>query len=399
MSQWPIVPLRAAAGETGFVTDGDWIVSSNMDPSGDIRLIQLADIGKGEFLDRSNKRMNEQKFLELGCTELRESDVLISRMADPIGRACVLPVLDQRSITAVDVTIVRTDRRVADPDYVCFVCNSDRFLQAANNVATGTTRSRITRKNLENLQIPLPPLSEQRRMVDILNHANGIRRLRREAQEKARQVISALFVEMFGDPQTNPKGWPIVPLGELGNLDRGKSKHRPRNDPILFGGAYPFIQTGDVANAGGRIKTYSETYSEQGLAQSKLWPAGTLCVTIAANIGKTGILDFDACFPDSVVGFTPSDQVVYEYVQAVLNHFQARLEERAPQLAQKNINLKILRALEVPLPPLDLQQAFASRVTDIQAMIAQQERMAEASDELMASLVARAFDGEVASAA
>src|SRR5690606_38147340 len=101
--------------------------------------------------------------------------------------------------------------------------------------------------------------------------------------------------------------WEHVPLCELGNLDRGVSKHRPRNEPALLGGPYPLVQTGDVANSEGYIQNHLSTYTELGLKQSKLWPAGTLCITIAANIANTGILTYDACFPDSVVGFVPNE--------------------------------------------------------------------------------------------
>ena len=118
--------------------------------------------------------------------------------------------------------------------------------------------------------------------------------------------LRSAFLEMFGDPVTNPKGWPLIKFSEIGELDRGKSQHRPRNAPELLGGPYPLIQTGDVANSGGYIRSYKSTYSEIGLKQSRMWPKGTLCITIAANIAKTGILTFDACFPDSVVGFSPN---------------------------------------------------------------------------------------------
>jgi type I restriction enzyme S subunit len=97
-------------------------------------------------------------------------------------------------------------------------------------------------------------------------------------------LIPALFLDMFGDPATNPKGWPTAPFGEIGTLDRGKSRHRPRDAAELYGGIYPFIQTGDVSNSGGRITQHTATYSELGLKQSRLWPRGTLCITIAANI-------------------------------------------------------------------------------------------------------------------
>ena len=102
--------------------------------------------------------------------------------------------------------------------------------------------------------------------------------------------------------------WDEKSLDELGSVGRGKSKHRPRDAEHLYGGPYPFIQTGDVKHAELYIKSYSQTYSEAGLAQSKLWPAGTLCITIAANIADTAILGLDACFPDSVLGFIANEE-------------------------------------------------------------------------------------------
>src|ERR1700732_718334 len=97
--------------------------------------------------------------------------------------------------------------------------------------------------------------------------------------------------------------WLERSLDELGDVSRGRSRHRPRDAAHLYGGPYPFIQTGDIKNASGLITTYQQTYSDAGLAQSRLWPAGTMCITIAANIAETALLSFPACFPDSVVGF------------------------------------------------------------------------------------------------
>ena len=99
--------------------------------------------------------------------------------------------------------------------------------------------------------------------------------------------------------------WPLYKLDELGSVNRGRSRHRPRNAPHLYGEQYPFIQTADVKAANLYISEYMQTYSEAGLAQSKLWQPGTLCITIAANIVETGILAIPACFPDSVIGFIP----------------------------------------------------------------------------------------------
>jgi type I restriction enzyme S subunit len=244
---------------------------------------------------------------------------------------------------------------------------------------------------LRRLTMPLPALPEQLCIVDILSRAEGIIRLRRQAQKKAAALIPALFIDMFGDPATNPKGWETKPFGLVGQLDRGKSRHRPRDAQELYGGLYPFIQTGNVANSGGRIKQYTVTYSERGLAQSRLWPSGTLCITIAANIAKTGILEFDSCFPDSVVGFLPSDLVKTEYVQAWLGFLQPTLEANAPQAAQKNINLEVLRGLPVPVPPIALQDTFERRCLDISAIQSQQAAATAKAEAAFNALLAERF--------
>lgn len=231
----------------------------------------------------------------------------------------------------------------------------------------GATVKGVTLQGVKKLEIFLPRLDEQRQIVGILNRAAKIERLRAQAQERMRGFVPALFIRMFGDPVENPMGWDVTKLSTLGGLDRGRSRHRPRNARELYGGPYPFVQTGDVANADGLVRFASQTYSEIGLRQSKLWPAGTLCITIAANIGKTGVLAFDACFPDSIVGFTPHESVTAEYVKAVLDLMQARIEETAPMAAQRNINLRTLRELPIPVPSFSQQQRFAEIVESTRA--------------------------------
>ncbi len=252
---------------------------------------------------------------------------------------------------------------------------------------TGSTRGKLTKTAANNIPIALPPLEEQRRIAAILDKADGVRRKRKEAIRLTEELLRSTFLEMFGDPVTNPKGWEVSPFGSLGKLDRGKSKHRPRNDPSLLGGKYPLIQTGDVANSKGVIKKYTQTYSDKGLAQSRMWPAGTLCITIAANIAQTGILTFDSCFPDSIVGFKPNNRVTTEYIQAWLGFLQPRLEDLAPQSAQKNINLQMLRELDVPVPPVDLQSKFSEFVKRIGNNSRNYEKSEAVIDNLFNSLL------------
>ena len=258
----------------------------------------------------------------------------------------------------------------------------------------GATFLQVNRADVSELVIPLPALDEQRRIAAILDQADALRAKRRQALTRLDSLTQSIFVDMFGNPVSNERGWPMGRLSELGTLDRGVSKHRPRNDPSLLGGTHPLIQTGDVANSGGYITTFTSTYSDLGLAQSKIWPVGTLCITIAANIARTGVLEFEACFPDSVVGFS-SDPDTVAYVQVWLGFLQAALEEAAPQSAQKNINLAVLRGLEVPEPEPELMRAFAQRIHALKRQRALLLATQRVEDEFLSSLQSRSFRGDL----
>ena len=173
------------------------------------------------------------------------------------------------------------------------------------------------------MEIPIPNKEEQEIIVLRLNKLNQCISLRKQQLKKLDELVKSRFIEMFGDPVNNSEGLPELTLPELGEFGRGVSKHRPRNDPKLLGGKYPLIQTGEVANSNLYITEYESTYSELGFKQSKLWQKGTLCITIAANIAKTAILTFDACFPDSVVGFKANNKTNNIFINYWFSFFQA----------------------------------------------------------------------------
>lgn len=155
--------------------------------------------------------------------------------------------------------------------------------------------------------------------------------------------------------------WEKKTLDELGTVGRGRSKHRPRNDPKLFGGKYPFIQTADVKNANFYIINFSSTYNEEGLAQSKLWPAGTLCITIAANIADTGILAIPACFPDSIMGFVANEEIAdTRFVKYCFDVLQKECKQISQGTAQDNLSWEKLSTIKFLVPPLQTQKRIAS---------------------------------------
>jgi type I restriction enzyme S subunit len=160
-----------------------------------------------------------------------------------------------------------------------------------------------------------------------------------------------------------PVAWEVRKLSEVAQVERGKFTHRPRNDPAYYGGTMPFIQTADVVDCHRFIKTYSQTLSDLGITVSRVFPAGTIVITIAANIGHTGILGFNSCFPDSVVGITPTECVDLYYLEYHLSARQQELDSQATESAQKNINLQVLRNLLVATPPQKEQQEIADVLT------------------------------------
>lgn len=186
--------------------------------------------------------------------------------------------------------------------------------------------------------------------------------------------------------------WKEYKLGEVGTLARGKSKHRPRYAFHLYGGKYPFIQTGQIREAEKYVTKYEQTYSEAGLAQSKLWQAGTLCITIAANIAEVAILKFDACFPDSVIGFIPNKtKCDLDFTYYTLKHFQRELQQMGDGSVQDNINLGTFEQIKFPFPPLPTQIAIAKVLSSLDNKIDLLHRQNKTLEQLAETLFRQWF--------
>ena len=311
-----------------------------------------------------------------------QKDVVLLTIVGTIGRSCVLKGNEgcltlQRSVAALHPSDQIMPRYLMH----CLIGNRHTLNQEAHGIA----QKGIYLKQLSSLSIPLPPKSTQLAIVSELDKINELIRLKKEQLKDFDNLAQSLFYEMFGDPVENERGWEVKKLGEVGELARGVSKHRPRNAPELLGGSMPLIQTGDVANSDFYITKYSSTYSKLGVEQSRVWEAGTLCITIAATIGKCAILGFTACFPDSVVGYKPNNEANAIYMYFIFKNMQKMLEEFAPGVAQKNINLKILSNLSIPLPPLSLQRLFAQRIEQIEREKSEVQKSIQDLETLLAS--------------
>lgn len=303
------------------------------------------------------------------------------------------------------------------PEWIYYFFKAGNRYLELTEFARGVGSQRIHPKQLQDLEIPLPPIDVQRKIIaeleiiekdeistELTQQRDLVKQLRQAFLREAMQgklvpqdpnddPASELLEKIKAEkerlikekkikkqkplppiteeeiPFDIPENWVWCRLGDSGELKRGKSKHRPRNDEKLFkDGEYPFIQTGDVARSkanGYLISTINGYYNDFGLAQSEMQPEGTLCITIAANIAECGFLGFDACAPDSIVCYTSLEKVTERFAFYYLIDARDEIETYAPATAQKNINLGILNALLIPLPPFSEQQRIVAKLDEL----------------------------------
>ena len=330
---------------------------SNYWTDGQYSWVSIADLGTYQkYVGATKEEISEVAVRESEIKSVPANTVIMSFKLS-LGKTAITKeeVYTNEAIMA----FIPTGKYDVLPDYFYHLFTGKDWSKETNRAVMGAT---LNKAMLSEISVPVPLIDEQRKIAAVLDKVSDLIAKRRQQLDKLDELVKAKFVEMFGDPVSNSLNFPLLSLPQLGEFGRGVSKHRPRNAPELLGGKYPLIQTGEVANSELYISSYENTYSEFGFKQSKMWKSGTLCITIAANIAKTAILAFDACFPDSVVGFVANEKTNNIFIHYWFGFFQQILEAQAPESAQKNINLKILSELEVIVPPIELQNQFATFV-------------------------------------
>lgn len=378
-----------------------------------IRFLRIENINEDGSISHENiKHITEEMHTGfLRRSILCKDDILIS-IAGTLGKSGIVGEADLPLNTNQAISFVRLIRGNLLPQYIKMSIDNPKTQDMLISQTKVTSIPNLTLEIIGNCAIPLAPLAEQQRIVDRIE---SLFAKLDEAKEKAQTVVdsfetrkAAILHKAFTGELTAKwreehgvgiESWEKYKFNELGTLERGRSKHRPRNDPKLFGGKYPFIQTGDVARSGMYITEHTQTLSEVGAEQSKLFPKGTLCITIAANIGDVSILTYDCCFPDSVVGFTPNERTLSEYIYYLMSTLQREIEANAPATAQKNINLRILNDLLLDIPSVAEQTQI---VNQVEYLFFQEQHAKEAAEAVLdqidlmkKSILARAFRGEL----
>ena len=258
-----------------------------------------------------------------------------------------------------------------DPAFLHRATRSKAYVPLFDRASDGVRIGQwdLSHEHLRDIPIAIPPLNEQAAIVryidhadELINHYISTKERLIALLEEQRQAVIHQAVTRGLDPNAPsqksgiewlddvPQHWQLPELKQVSNILRGKFTHRPRNDPSLYGGIYPFIQTGDVAAANGIIRTHRQTLNQQGLAVSTMFPAGTLVMTIAANIGDVAVLNFEACFPDSIVGFVPTNKVERDFLYYLFRAMKSEFLREAPVNTQGNLNVERIGSKKIPLP-------------------------------------------------
>ncbi len=315
----------------------------------------LVDLPATDFISQitTSKRTISEQGLRASSAKMIPANLVVVSTRATIGRIAINRVPNATNQGFKNI-IVEDPRRVI-PEFVALALT--KLVPTMQAWATGGIFAEISKSKFCELGIPLPPLAVQKEIVAEIEGCQKV-------IDGARAVIDNYRPHIPVDSK-----WPIVPLEVACEIQRGKFSHRPRNEPRFYGGRYPFIQTGDIVRAkGGKIK-FTQTLNDDGLSVSKLFQPPVVVLTIAANIGDTAVLDFPSCFPDSVVALIPKPATNAWYLEVVMRTKKQHLNDIAPQSAQKNINIEILKTVEVPLPPLAAQQSIVAEIEAEQALV------------------------------
>ncbi|UOF01495.1 restriction endonuclease subunit S [Bdellovibrio reynosensis] len=386
--------------------DGDWIESKDQDPDGDVRLIQLADIGDGYFINKSNRYMTRKKAKELRCTFLKKGDVLIARMPDPLGRACIFPLSEENKyVTVVDIAIFRPNNTEIDSNFLMSIVNSPQIRQQISMLQSGTTRKRISRGNLGELSIPLPQLDEQRNAVNKINTLFSEIDKGTQEIESAKQKLdlyrqSILNASAFGE---------VTTLEEILDDDRG-----------IFDGPFGSnLKSSDYTPSGVRVirlenigtlyfkdeATYISDKKYESLKKHTVFSGDIVFSSFVAEKVR-------ACFIPEAIQFAvnkadcfclrPNQNLInpeFLLYQICSPSFYQNLISEVKGVTRPRVNTKILRKMPLYLPDLKKQgeiirviKESLSATTKVENEIARSEQKIV---QLKQAILKKAFEGNL----
>ncbi len=431
---WVFSTLEQLISKSGLISDGDWIETKDQDMMGSVRLIQLADIGDGHFRDKSSRFMTVEKAKLLNCTYLEKGDILIARMPDPLGRACIFPEIQHKAVTVVDICLIRTgDDSLVSNRLLKYWINSPDMRSEINKNASGTTRQRITRKKLETLKLPLPPLAEQKVIADkldsLLAQVDNIKNrldalptiIKRFKQSVLSAAVSGKLTEDWRGSAIYSKvdlalskskietafaqEWQVVNLEKIAKIISGNAFKS--NDFIKSG--VPVIKISNIQYGEFEIKnqeylpsefllmfeSFSVNPADVLMALTRPITNDTLKICRYPLSAKQGLLNQRVCKFD----FCNEKEKAFFELVFQSSYFKSQVEDNLSETLQPNLSPTDLKKFIVGAPSLEEQTEIVRRVEQLFAYADQIEQQVKNAqnrvNNLTQAILAKAFRGEL----
>jgi len=385
--------------------DGDWIEKKDQS-SGGIRLVQTGNVGSGYFKDRAEKAryISEKTFKRLHCTEILTGDVLVSRLPDPVGRSCILPEIKEKMITAVDCTIIRFKKDTLSQWFVNYSL-SQEYQNQVNTETGGATRQRISRKSLGEVTIPLPPISEQKRIVKTLNDVFEKLAKAKENAEKNLQNSKELFESYLQNVFANPgKDWEEMSLGEVCGFVRGPFGGSLKKSTFKKEGYVVYEQQHAIYNQFSDVRYFIDEKKFNEMKRFELKP-GDLIMSCSGTMGKIAIAPDGlkkGIINQALLKLSPDKDLLNIFLKYWMESgvFQDDLKSYTKGAAIKNVvSVKILKEIKMFVPKLREQKSIVKKLDALSTETKKLEKIYEQKladlDELKKSVLKKAFAGEL----
>lgn len=372
-------------------------VKQQKEPEG-LPITRIETIATGE-IDHTRVGYAGFGFADAGSYLLKEGDILFSHINSlpHIGKCAIYVGRPRHIVHGMNLLCLRPDIDRVFPKYLLFALRTKivnaRILQLTNKAVN---QASISATNLKSVSIPLPPLAEQRRIAAILDKADHLRQLRRAALAKLDTLLQSIFLDLFGDPVTNPKRWPMTTIGEATVVATGSTPSRKGAE--YYGGDIPWVKTTEID--WGVINSTEESVTELGKRRGRLtmYPPDSILIAMygqGITRGKSARLGIHATVNQACAVLLPSDKYTPHYMHSLLARSYERLRDMGQGGNQPNLNLRLVRSFEFPLPPLELQASFTERIAQIERLRRHHESAEDRTRDLFHSLQQRAFRGDL----
>ncbi|EAS19382.1 putative type I site-speicific deoxyribonuclease specificity subunit [Flavobacteria bacterium BBFL7] len=402
---WVETNISSLVDDTGLFKDGDWVESKDQDPNGNVRLIQLADIGLGNFRDKSQRFLNQETAERLNCNFLEQNDILVARMPDPIGRSCLFP-LKGENVTVVDVAIIRPSKKHINYKWLSHWINSPVFHKNISELASGSTRKRISRRNLDKIPFPLPPRAEQDRIVAKVDALMAQHAAIQQAMERIPQLLKDFRQQVLN--QSFERNIERVALEDCCHKIQDGAHHSPKYvSPIREKNMFPYVTSKNIRNDYMKLDTL--TYVNEDF-HNTIYPrcspefGDVLLTKDGASTGNVTLNEFDE--PISLLSSvclikTDKKKLIPAYLKYFIQSSIGFSEftGKMTGTAIKRVVLKKIKKATIPLPSVPEQQEIVRRVESLfekaTAIEQRYEQLKLQIDSLPQAILHKAFKGEL----